>query len=203
MASIIEPQARMESVPPPLGEEFEGGGVVALPDGLAWWRAAMAEMQEREAEARTSARELRLELAAARVEQERANTTVSMRERALGESAVRERNLQADLLAARTALRDSELEVAEARGLIGSLEHDGKRVKHELAAQTKLATGRERQLSDLKAELSDLRAERRVLANRAERLARNLENVTSSRTYRVVRIVWRIRGALTRPFRRA
>jgi hypothetical protein len=127
----------------------------------------MAELQQREAHERRQARALRLQLDAVGVKLQRAEASRAVSERALRDTAGRERRLREDL------------------------------ERHQ-----ELAEVREARLAQAEEELKALRAERRVLGNRSERLQRQLDKVHASRAYRLVRLTWRIRAGLSKPFRR-
>lgn len=136
------------------------------PDGLRWWKRALAEADSREFAARRRARDLSRELADARIEEGRASARLE---------AVSDQLEQATAEAERNA-RDAD-------------------------AQGRLAAEREAELSATRSQLREVKADRRVLANRSEKLADQLDEIRSSRAYGFLRLIWKVKRGLGRPFR--
>jgi len=137
--------------------------------------------------------ELRAARAAARErEEEAAGTQAEMLARTIASHQLQQQ--LRSLVVQRSAAQQTEEQLRA--GLAGA-QAELERALHEADAQRRVANARGRQLSDTKARLRDANGERRVLAKRAAKL----EELRASRGYRVLRIVWRIEGALLRPFR--
>jgi hypothetical protein len=93
-----------------------------------------------------------------------------------------------------------ELHRAQARAAIHEREMQALAARE--ATLRKVGAQRDARLAGLEQELRVVRAERRALLARNERAIRQLSAIQQSRVYRLVALSWRVRHALSRPFRR-
>jgi hypothetical protein len=152
------------------------------------WRAVMIELDARDAEARRTLRELRLELSDARLTAERSSLLAERDRRAAQEA---ERREVAERAAAST-LREENRRLEDELAAVTKLESEA---RAEARTNALLASARRRELTHRKAELKQLRAENRQLATRARRL----DALQASRSYKLMRFLWRVKGVLLWP----
>ena len=166
---------------------------------------AERESERRQAEA-ASAEEARRELAALRGK-------LRERERALAAAETLVEAQGTDLAEARRSLDDRQLELAEARSRLEAREEHLQNAQAGVESRDRKLAAADRVLESREAELQRLQAavregERRLALTearlvksqqRAERFRGSLVSIREGRSYRAMRVLWRLR----RPFRRA
>jgi chromosome segregation ATPase len=173
-------------------------------DALGRLTVTLTDIEAREAEVSRRVRELERELADVRLEAASATAMLVLRERHLQERAEREARVRRDLRIAKGDLRATRIHLLEqAEGAardarrVRVLEAETVQLEAERDASAQRLATRESQFGDLESRVKKLEKERRLLQARSNRL----EMFMTSRAYRFIRLTWRVRSILGRPFR--
>ncbi|HEY7121406.1 MAG TPA: glycosyltransferase [Solirubrobacterales bacterium] len=144
-----------------------------------------AKLEQREAELT----EARTQMSALEAERDKLAADLGSERETITELRAAEGELQKDLAAAREREGELQAELSETR-------------QSELELRGMIESNRQ-QVSDLELERANLIAERDGLLIERDRLSNRLDELLSSRTYRMMRFTWRARRRIRHPFRRA
>ena len=199
---------------------------LAHPDGFAppngseapsepWWLTSLRVLEERETEARDRLIAARAELRDARRVTERLTATVAVRDGSLKDACAERDELRAQLDAALARLSASEAEVARGRAHYAEMSASiaeltalaadrdatverAEATEARLRATTGSLRSRTAELARATKELEELREKQVVLVRRSKQL----HELRHSRSYRLLQIVWKIKGAVAWPYRK-